>query len=83
MVLISFIRNGVALSDATLEKSKYDPSVALRLSHNLTVSREECTEIPQQLGGSYSWDDIADAAADIYSGVGTCIGMLSLLRLVC
>ncbi|KAI5806134.1 Frag1/DRAM/Sfk1 family-domain-containing protein [Geopyxis carbonaria] len=44
--------NGVALADTVLEKSNRD-----RMS------------IPQQLiGGKYSWDEMIDAAADIYTG---------------
>lgn len=66
----------MALSDAILEKSKYDPS-SLRNNYNLTTSRKEKLQIPQQLlGESYSWDAMIDAAADIYSGVRIYIDLL-------
>lgn len=66
----------MALSDAILQKSGCDPGVTPHLDHNLTTSRKEHTQIPQQLlGVSYSWDGMADAAADIYSGVGIYIGL--------
>lgn len=62
----------MVLSNAILQN---DPRATPRLGHNLTMSRKEHTQIPQQLlGVSYSWGDMADAAADIYSGVSIYIG---------
>lgn len=72
-------RNGVALSDAIVEKSKHDPSVTPHLDYNLTMSRKEGIRIHQQpLGGTHLWGDTIDIVADIYSGVGICNELINI-----